>query len=1613
MDADNQGNGEAADYQKQVKGLSIKFLDYLSAVAREITSKPRRDYHTELQALLWDERVNPSPYVLWGPKESRNAWITVKKVDKPQPPEVSGELGEFIDQNSIVSDKFTPQLDSAALIRRQEIINHEVEKDFKKANNGQLTDKLGTNNVIAPPGKAVGRKQSADDHTETQKRIDLAKAQKKTYDDFTRNMHSQLGEWTSTVWQPWLESNKSAFDARRLYNDLYDVHLKYASMTDSQELVWGNAILYYDTEDQAAVSGGKAGKIHVCYPVVITPVNIQLDNATGALSIVPDNSTVLNFNVMDGLNFRGVGDLTDLQDELRRRDNDIDVWDDNARNVLERRIVAPLGVDARVVDRSDIPQPCINPVITDESVLVLRNRPKREQEFYANLSKEIVETDFLPEALDSLIIDNDTIEKAIENSAGNSTDSGAYLNGSNEQGKWSADDRGEKIWMPLPANEEQRRIAAELAHNSGVTVQGPPGTGKTHTIANLVSHLLAHGQRVLVTAEKDQALNVLRDKIPEQIRDLTMAVTGSSPASIEKLKDSAQSMQDKLSSVDPVTDSAKVAELEQRINDLEDESHRCDVDLERALAVEHSEFTIPSGPARAGDVARWVGANGSLDVVSDEIEQDISFPLSIADFREFVDLCRSITPEEADSSDFDYGLAKDFPGGDEISRLFSDAAMLRENVASLDSDGLNLETLDDCNTSQIDMLLHDIENVLRNGESVDGKLCEVLFGAASHSSNELEWLRIHNKSVADDAQLGVDLEQPLLGHGIVAPDGREISQRPLLEEWKKRISAGKKLGIFAPKELKGFAAGVTVDGYEPVSVEQLDLVETFVQARELWRGAAHKSRDVYSRFGLESPDPTGHQDFLSLLNQTQSVEKAFVWWNDEREPLDKKLSSLVRFDHPAYSPETLRTTESLLRRASSRRRQQDVEQRIKAIGVICDRAISGDPGNMLWPEFKQALVARNAGGWNSAYHRLGELLAIHEHCVRRDALGKKIEQAGAVTWRERLVVGRGDSKVYGSMETLGLSWRIAQAKTWLHRLHAGASVESLMKHSTEVSKDLSQTAVELIRLSSLVQLKRETRDSERRALAGWLQAIKKVGKGTGKNAPRYRAQAQKLLPEALGAVPVWIMPIYRVLENFVPGKSRPFDVVIVDESSQCDLLTVGVLALARKAIIVGDDKQTSPNHVGTDTSHVFDLQSRYLDGVPDKTLFSVDTSLYALADRAFKNTILLREHYRCVPEIIEYSNRFYDGKIKPLRECTRPQVGSPLRAVYVKDGLARKQGTSKINEIEAQRIANLISKCVKDPNYNGMTFGVVTMMSGKQRDVIYTAIQNTLDSAEIEKREIRVGNPPDFQGDERDVIILSMVADDHSFAATSESYMQWANVAVSRARDQLWVFYSMDYMSLNSNDVRRGIIEYVENFHYEQNTSDLFALTESKFEEDVLRDMLQHGYEVEPQHRVGRYYIDFVVNVAPGFRLAVECDGDSYHGPDKLADDIRRQRDLERLGWNFWRIRASQYYLDPESSMQPLWNRLEDLRQRSHSSFLTVNTATENGGKEADTHSDLSDGASDDGGSSRNALAVNNNEIGDERSGQADIAGTEQNVLELSVPHPGHRGRHARIVSDD
>ena len=105
----------------------------------------------------------------------------------------------------------------------------------------------------------------------------------------------------------------------------------------------------------------------------------------------------------------------------------------------------------------------------------------------------------------------------------------------------------------------------------------------------------------------------------------------------------------------------------------------------------------------------------------------------------------------------------------------------------------------------------------------------------------------------------------------------------------------------------------------------------------------------------------------------------------------------------------------------------------------------------------------------------------------------------------------------------------------------------------------------------------------------------------------------------------------------------------------------------------------------------------------------------------------------------------------------------------------------------------------------------------------------------------------------------------------------------------------------------------------------LIERCESEFEREVYSELVARGYRVTPQVKTGAYRIDLVVEGAGDTRLAIECDGDEFHGYDRWQHDTTRQRVLERAGWTFWRCFASTWILRKDEVFAELLERLTAL----------------------------------------------------------------------------------------
>src|SRR5882762_5385729 len=208
--------------------------------------------------------------------------------------------------------------------------------------------------------------------------------------------------------------------------------------------------------------------------------------------------------------------------------------------------------------------------------------------------------------------------------------------------------------------------------------------------------------------------------------------------------------------------------------------------------------------------------------------------------------------------------------------------------------------------------------------------------------------------------------------------------------------------------------------------------------------------------------------------------------------------------------------------------------------------------------------------------------------------------------------------------------------------------------------------------------------------------------------------------------------------------------------------------------------------------------------------------------------------------------------------------------------------------------------------------------------MIDSILRGRLTLSEYQKRRLLCGNASQFQGDERDVMFLSMVDSPAELALPlrqRDEARKVFNVAASRARDQLWVVHSLDPgRDLKPGDLRLRLIQHVETAGATKPPEIDLAnfLYDSELQSELCRILDGEGYVVTPRYPVGAHAIDIVVQGAGTARVGILCDGGRAIQAEDLGSLLEHQMILERLGWKLIRMRSSEYFLDPKKELERL-----------------------------------------------------------------------------------------------
>jgi len=450
-------------------------------------------------------------------------WLSVTKRSYDSPPELPSVLKEWIDLSPSPTKLPSPK---QSILRRVSFESdperiaafREYLESFENWKQSRFGEK--------PPLPQVLKEWIDEIRTGDQPPAPLMSKEVEERFEDDKNRLSALSRYIESSWKSWSERVMPCFKANSLYDQLFSLYQRLTVEGDRLEVIWGHLFLAW---------GHSPGNT-VYYPLVLTPMNLHFDPKRRNMSLTPSQTitTRLDLDCLINLDHPFKEELIKYSRIVNSGESPPDPWRHNQMRGHSATITGYLSKESadktNLYSEEPISRPLVPsyPTIYNAPVIFVRERTRR---LWVDDARKVAEAihngSAIPPFVQALVADPHTGELP------NPED---YA----EHDKID-EDEGEHL-LPLEYNDQQEEMVKRLKKHFGALVQGPPGTGKSHTIANIISSWLAKGKRILVTTQAENALRVLRNYIPEQIRSLCVSHLGSDTESKRQLNEAVDSL---------------------------------------------------------------------------------------------------------------------------------------------------------------------------------------------------------------------------------------------------------------------------------------------------------------------------------------------------------------------------------------------------------------------------------------------------------------------------------------------------------------------------------------------------------------------------------------------------------------------------------------------------------------------------------------------------------------------------------------------------------------------------------------------------------------------------------------------------------------------------------------------------------------------------------------------------------------------------------------------------------------------------------------------------------------------------------------------------------------
>lgn len=742
------------------------------------------------------------------------------------------------------------------------------------------------------------------------------------------------------------------------------------------------------------------------------------------------------------------------------------------------------------------------------------------------------------------------------------------------------------ILLSKPANKEQLEIAENIEKQNAVLVQGPPGTGKTHTIANLLGHFLSQGQNVLVTSQTKKALKVLKDKIPDEIKDLCVTVLDDSHEDMERSIDGISEHSTNTSSFYK----RKAEVLQKERAEILDQLYQTRNEIYKLKWEESNQIEIDGEKLSPFEIAQFVRENRDrLSYIPGNVDVNCPLPLSYEELTKLYKTNEIITKEDEyylthnllnpktllSVEDFSEFVGKENYLNSKTNEEKYSNFKVDVGVVYINFDDIckKVGILSDINIEKLTRLKMEINKDIPN----ESWILQICADGKDEGNKRRKWELLQNK-ISSYIEAYQEIELKIIGKKITFNQQGQADLMKGLSDAKNILGNKGKIGFFDKirhKEAVSVLENVHISNAPLQTVEDCELVMNYLNVQE----QKEELKNIWNEVFIQYPEMLFEQfeteidikgnyikdTILKYLDWYQTkfesiveialetgfdIEKLFDF-NDELKDGMTQIKTRIGFLKDTFI--------YLLDYVQYQKNIQEIEDKLNCHNVSVVKGKSLE----LLVQMSEAYVARDEKEYTSKFNEYLAFYQKNELLNTRAALLEKLEKA-APMWAEKIRNREYLNDEKNVPETIFDAWKWKRFSQIVENLNR-KSLNELNEKAYRLSKELHEKTAELASNLAWYHLVNRTESNigMKQALNNWQLTMRKIGKGTGKRAPILRKQARVYMSECQKAVPAWIMPMSKAISTLDP-KENKFDIVIVDEASQSDISSLAVLYMAKK-----------------------------------------------------------------------------------------------------------------------------------------------------------------------------------------------------------------------------------------------------------------------------------------------------------------------------------------------------------------------------------------------------------------------------------------------------------------